>query len=79
MKQMLIQYQNSQALLKSRIAEIRTQMRNAMLTRAEADALEARRRMLVEEVYEQEQIIRSICDYLVQTGGREKGGDASCA
>lgn len=79
MEQILIQYRNSQTLLKNRIAEIRMRMRDPMLSAAESDALEARRRMLVEEVYEQEQIIQSICAYVSEKSDAEGNGDVSCA
>lgn len=79
MEQILIQYRNSQTLLKNRIAEIRLQMRDPMLSAAQSDALEARRRMLVEEVYEQEQIIQCISEYLSEKSDAEGNGDVSCA
>ncbi len=77
MKQILIAYQNSQTQLTDRMEQIREQLKHVSRTDPESSALEARRRMLAEEIYEQQQIIERLGDYLEQTDDAESG-DGRC-
>lgn len=64
--------------LRGRVAEIRTRMKDPALSMAQTSTLDSRRRLLLQEIYEQEQIIQNIRAYLPKTRGAAKGGDAAC-
>ncbi|MGN1404370.1 MAG: hypothetical protein ACI4XB_08615 [Ruminococcus sp.] len=77
MKAILDSYRNSLRLLECRIEELRQQVKDTRLSPLEAQSLEARRRILCEEVHEIEQAIGCILPY-VRTDAPEQAGDGSC-
>ncbi|WP_298484130.1 hypothetical protein [uncultured Ruminococcus sp.] len=79
MNAMLYQYGISLHLLKSRIEELRQQMKDSRLSPLETQSLEARRRLLSEEVHEIEQVMETILPYSDAEAAVEQAGDSFCA
>lgn len=79
MEEILCNYRTSLSLLKSRIEELRQQMKDSRLSPQETQSLEARRRLLSEEAHEIEQVIGSILPYVHPEAAAEQAGDCACA
>ena len=78
MKTILTQYEQSVVLLRKRVEALRQKMKCADLTALEVQALEARRRLLSEEIFELERSMKTIALYAAAEQA-EKAGDFQCA
>jgi hypothetical protein len=78
MKQIIENYRMGQAQLKTRVAQLKNSLSDRTLSLMERQNLDRRRRLLLEEYYEMEQLIRTVLPYLEAEKAAESAGDSIC-
>lgn len=78
MKQIIENYRMGQAQLKTRVAQLKNSLSDRTLSLMERQNLDRRRRLLLEEYYEMEHLIRTVLPYLEVEKAAESAGDSIC-
>ena len=78
MKQIIENYRMGQAQLKTRVAQLKNSLSDRTLSLMERQNLDRRRRLLREEYYDMEHLIRSVLPYVVADKAAESAGDSIC-